>query len=327
MRPVGLAAYRQGSDTRDWMEIHTPTQADLDRDTLRRLSRRSDARGFVQLAAHGLLLGVTGIGVWASRGSLWFAPAIVLYGTVLSFVFCALHETVHRTAFASRRVNDAVAWVCGSLLLLPCEYFRLFHFEHHRFTQDPARDPELALAAPTTLRSYLWRMSGLPNWTKRITVTLGHALTGRVAETFVPEAKRQLIVREARVLWSLYLAVLTLSLLFRTADAFIYWILPVVAGQPFLRLYLFAEHAGCPFVDDMYANTRTTYTNAAVRLLAWQMPYHVEHHAFPSVPFHGLGLVNTLVRDRIEVSAPGYLAVHLDWIRRLRKTSARVTAP
>lgn len=302
------------------MEGHTATQADLDRDTLRRLSRRSDARGFLQLAAHGLLLGVSGVGVWASRGSLWFLPAIVLYGTVLSFVFCPLHESVHRTAFASRRMNDAVAWACGSLLLLPCEYFRLFHFEHHRFTQDPARDPELALAAPTTLRSYLWRMSGLPNWSKRLTVTLGHAFTGRVTESFVPEAKRQLVVREARVLWSLYLAVLALSLLFRTADALIYWVLPMAAAQPLLRMYLFSEHAGCPFVDDMYANTRTTYTNAAVRLLAWQMPYHVEHHAFPSVPFHALAQVNALIRDRIEVSAPGYLAVHLEWIRRLRSS-------
>jgi fatty acid desaturase len=307
------------------MDVPEIAAAGLDRDTLRRLSRRSNARGFVQLTAHGLLLCVTGVGVWASHGSPWFLPAIVLYGAVLSFLFCALHETVHRTAFASRPVNDAVAWACGAVLLLPCEYFRLFHFEHHRFTQDPARDPELALAAPTTLRSYLWRMSGLPNWTKRLTVTLGHAVTGRVTETFVPDAKRKLVVREARVLWSVYLAILALSLLLRTADALIYWILPAVAAQPFLRLYLLSEHTGCPFVDDMYANTRTTYTNAAVRLLAWQMPYHVEHHAFPSIPFHALGRVNALIRDRIEVSAPGYLALHLEWIRRLRKASARVT--
>ena len=57
----------------------------------------------------------------------------------------------------------------------------------------------------------------------------------------------------------------------------------------------------------MYANTRTTYTNAACGLLAWQMPYHVEHHAFPAVPFHALRRVNELIRSRIEMSAPGYL--------------------
>jgi fatty acid desaturase len=96
----------------------------------------------------------------------------------------------------------------------------------------------------------------------------------------------------------------------------------VVAGQPFLRLYLLAEHIGCAFNDNMYANTRTTYTNGAVRLLAWQMPFHAEHHAFPAVPFHALSRVNALVQGRIEVSAPGYLALHRELIRRLRAARA-----
>lgn len=124
-----------------------------------------------------------------------------------------------------------------------------------------------------------------------------------------------MIVREARILWICYAAILALSLAYHRTDALIYWILPALAGQPFLRLYLISEHAGCALIDNMYANTRTTYTNAAVRLLAWQMPYHVEHHAFPAIPFHALAQVNALVRDRIEVSAPGYLALHRALIR------------
>jgi fatty acid desaturase len=302
------------------VQIDTASTSALDSGTLRRLSERSNVRGFVQLAAHGLLLCLTGTLVWASRGSVWLLPAIALHGVVLNFLFCALHESIHRTAFASRRVNDAVAWVCGAILLLPREYFRLFHFAHHRFTQDPERDPELAQPVPSTLLTYIWRISGLPNWTKRVTVTLRHAVTGRVTEPFVPEAKRRRIVWEARILWSFYLAVLCLSVWLRTADALLYWVLPVVAGQPFLRLYLFAEHAGCALNEDMYSNTRTTYTNGAMRLLAWQMPFHVEHHEYPSVPFHALSKVNALVRDRIEVSAPGYLAMHREWIRRVLAT-------
>ena len=35
-------------------------------------------------------------------------------------------------------------------------------------------------------------------------------------------------------------------------------------------------------------NTRTTLTNAAVRLLMWNMPFHAEHHLYPSIPFHRL---------------------------------------
>jgi fatty acid desaturase len=146
---------------------------------------------------------------------------------------------------------------------------------------------------------------------------LRHAVTGRVTESFVAEGKRQPIVREARVLWLCYGAILAVSLVFRTTAALVYWLVPLVLGQPFLRLYLMAEHGGCALSDDMYANTRTTYTNGAVRLLAWQMPYHVEHHAFPAVPFHALGQVNALIRERIEVGDRGYLAVHAGLIRQL----------
>lgn len=297
------------------MEIGAIEIRSLDRETVRQLSQRSDARGFLQLAAHLGLLCATGTLVFMSRGHPWLAPALVLHGIVLSFLFCALHETIHRTAFASRWANELVAWVCGAVLMLPPEYFRCFHYTHHRFTQDPARDPELAQPGPSTLRSYLWRVSGLPYWHDRLTVTLRHALTGRVTEPFIPATKATLIVREARILWGCYLGVIALSLYAQRADALIYWVIPALLGQPFLRLFLMAEHIGCPFSDDMLVNTRTTCTNGAVLLLAWRMPYHAEHHCVPSVPFYSLVKLNALVGSRVQVKAAGYLTLHRDLLR------------
>ncbi len=297
------------------MDLEAPALPGLDRESLRRLSRRSNARGVRQLAAHFMLLCTTGVAVWAARGGFLIVPAIVLHGIVINFLFCPLHETTHWSAFASRRLNAAVGWICGSLLLLPPQFFRQFHFAHHRFTQDTARDPELAQPAPETVGSYLWRASGLPNWQRRVSVTLRHALTGRVSESFVPARRHAAIVREARVLWIGYLAVLCVSLVLRRPDALIYWIFPLLAGQPFL-LFLMAEHTGCALGDNPFNNTRTTYTSAALRHLSWQMSYHVEHHCFPSVPFHSLGRLNARIRNRIEVAAPGYLAVHHELLRR-----------
>jgi len=304
------------------MDIDAIAIRGLDRETVRQLSRRSDTRGLLQLALHAGALCATGSLVWASRGHLWLAPALLLHGVVLSFLFCALHESIHRTAFASRWPNELLAWICAALLMLPREYFRLFHFAHHRFTQDPARDPELAQPRPSTVASYLWHVSGLPYWYDRITVTLRHALTGRVAEPFIAPAQSSLIIREARTLWGCYLCLIVASLYSRRADALIYWVLPAILGQPFLRLFLLAEHAGCALVDDMFANTRTTYTNAAVLLLAWRMPYHAEHHCFPSVPFHALVELNALVGERNQVTAPGYFAAHRRLLRQLRSATA-----
>jgi fatty acid desaturase len=290
----------------------------LPRATLRNLSQRSDARGGLQLTTHLGLLAASGCLVWASRGHPWLVAALLLHGIVLCFLFCALHECIHRTAFASRVVNDAIASVCGALLILPPNYFRLFHFAHHRYTQDRARDPELATAPPATPGAYLWRVCGLPYWRERLQTTLRHALTGRVTESFVPAGQAAVVVREARVLWIGYLAIVALSLYLHSAAALIYWLIPAILGQPFLRLFLLAEHTGCAFDADMLANTRTTYTNPAVLLLTWRMPYHAEHHSFPSVPFHALVTVNALLPSAGRVISRGYVAWHRALLRQLR---------
>ena len=304
------------------MDIDAVPIARLERETVRSLSRRSDARGALQLGIHFGLLAGTGLLVWASRGHAWLIAGLLLHGVVLTFLFCALHECIHRTAFASRPLNDAVAWLCGALLLLPPGYFRLFHFAHHRYTQNPARDPELSSAPPATLGAYLWRVSGLPYWRERLQTTLRHALSGRVTEPFVPAARAAEVVLEARILWGCYLALAAVSLYLERADVLLYWILPALLGQPFLRLFLLAEHTGCAFNDDMLENTRTTHTNAALLLLTWRMPYHAEHHSFPSVPFHALPRVNALLSAQRRVTAPGYLTLHRALLRRLRTVAA-----
>jgi fatty acid desaturase len=100
------------------------------------------------------------------------------------------------------------------------------------------------------------------------------------------------------------------------------WLVPVLLGQPFLRLYLLAEHGDCPQVANMFENTRTTLTTRAVRFLAWNMPFHVEHHVSPNVPFHHLPTLHGLMRDRLQVTSQGYAAFSRDYLAR-RPPSAR----
>ena len=280
----------------------------IDKAAFKALCRRSDAKGLLQLFSHLAALGCSGGLVWLAQGSLWLLPALLLYGVVLTFLFAPLHETIHRTAFENRWLNDAVAWPCGAVLALPPAYFRAFHFAHHRYTQDPRKDPELRAPKPATPWDYLVRLSGLPYWRERLTTTLQHAL-GRVESGFIPPRQRPAIAREARILLGVYAGLLGLSLATGSLAVLIYWIVPALLGQPLLRAYLLAEHTGCPLVPDMLRNTRTTTSNALVRWLAWNMPYHVEHHAYPALPFHALPRAHDALRERIAFLAPGYIAV------------------
>ena len=79
-----------------------------------------------------------------------------------------------------------------------------------------------------------------------------------------------------------------------------------------------AEHVGCDESPDLPHNTRTTLTNRFVNAIAWQMPYHAEHHLFPNVPFHALPAVHALIGDRVVVEPRGYLAGQRQIIRGLR---------
>src|SRR5262249_27463071 len=121
--------------------------APVPRARVRELRRLSDRRGLAHLAGHLAALLAACIVVAAAPG-FWRLPGRAVEGAILIFLSAPLHESIQRTALKNRRLNDAVASVIGFLILLPADYFRFFHFAHHRYTQDPANDPELAAAKP-----------------------------------------------------------------------------------------------------------------------------------------------------------------------------------
>ena len=287
------------------MSAPPPTASPLSHQELARLRRRSDVKGLTRLAAHLAVLAFTGALVTLAQGSGWMVGALWLHGVVLVFLFAPLHESVHYTAFASRWLNRRVADVIGFLLLLPSRYFRAFHLAHHRFTQDPERDPELASPKPRTRGELLLAVSGLPLWRERVAALLRHS-RGRVDEPFIEPARRRRITWEARVHVALYLGAAAASLALGTDVLLWYWLVPTVIAQPMLRIFLLAEHTGCPLVPDMLRNSRTTHTNALVRFLAWNMPYHSEHHTYAAVPFHALPALHERLKDRIAVQSLGY---------------------
>ncbi len=293
---------------------------------LRDLSVRSDLKGAMQTAGHygAIVLVGAAIAVVSSRwGVLWALPLMAVQGYVVAFLFMAVHETAHKTAFRSRGLNLAVGHVSAFIIGLPYEYYCLFHWDHHRYTQEPDKDPELIVGVkPTSDTQLAIAYSGLLQVAGRLRLMLGHALTGNVTVPWIPESKRAVIVREARVYVALYALLLALSLWFTSSLLLWVWIVPVIIGQFFLRPYLYAEHTGCERTRSAFENTRTTYTAAFVKWFAWNMPYHVEHHAYPSIPFHALPKLNAIVDDEIVHRGHGYIRTTREtwtWFRRQRQ--------
>ena len=137
----------------------------------------------------------------------------------------------------------------------------------------------------------------------------GYAFCDR-QDAFIADKKVSAIRNEARIHLLIYFSLLSASLWFGSWVLVKYWILPLLLGQPFLRAFLLAEHTLCLEQPDMVKNTRTTLTNAVVRTLCWNMNYHVEHHAFPAIPFFRLADTHGYIRDEIAFLDRGYLSVH-----------------
>mgnify|MGYP002682199864 CR=1 FL=1 len=57
-------------------------------------------------------------------------------------------------------------------------------------------------------------------------------------------------------------------------------------------------------------------------LVAWNMPFHAEHHALPTVPFHKLPDLHQAVRDHLKTTADGYARFNGDLVADLSKTNS-----
>ena len=279
------------------------------------LTSKSDAIGLLHLASYLGTIAIVGVLIFL-RVPFW-PFLMVAQGILIVFLFTLMHEAMHRTVFASQWLNDGVGALCGFVLLLPPAWFRYFHFAHHRHTQDPENDPELATPKPETVRDYAIHVSGIPVWKNAVLTLLSNAF-GAPEYDYVPASQRKVIQTEARRMLAGYVLVVACSLALQSTALIWLWIVPALLGQPFLRLFLLAEHGRCAFVANMLENSRTTFTTRFVRWLAWNMPYHAEHHALPTVPFHKLPEFHALTRKHLRETENGYTAFNRNYVEALQ---------
>ena len=116
----------------------------------------------------------------------------------------------------------------------------------------------------------------------------------------------------------LYILIVGISLVTNSWAATVFWILPMVLTKPIHQLQNTIEHLGLSHEDDILENTRSTRTNALMRWLCWQMPYHTAHHVFPSVPFWKLSQLNAKIEAQAgTVHRMGWIGFQIQVIKRL----------
>ncbi|MEO0984073.1 MAG: fatty acid desaturase [Cyanobacteria bacterium J06639_14] len=290
----------------------------LPADDLKRFNKRSNIKGMLQFMGHLAVIGVSGY-LWATQREQWAIalPALVIYGFSLATMFAAVHECAHRTAFANNWLNDSMGWLAGVLSFYNCAFYRRYHKWHHRYTQIPGKDPELEDPKPTTLRAYLWQISGLPWWWGKVRGHWRVATGDMAAMPYIQETAYGTVMQATWLQLGVYAIAIAASLIAHQPWFLLYWVLPLAVGQPLLRMILLAEHTGCTHEDNPLTNTRTTLTLWPINFLMWNMPFHAEHHLYPSIAFHQLPEAHTQLAPNFAYVDPGYIQVNRSIIANL----------
>tara|TARA_B110000908_G_scaffold157593_1_gene197878 strand:- start:221 stop:1213 length:993 start_codon:yes stop_codon:yes gene_type:complete len=300
----------------------------LTRKELKALMRRSDVPAFKHLAIWVVALAITTTLIAISIGGPWFVPAMFLHGIIVVHHFSLQHECCHYTVFATRKVNDIVGQICGFLTLVPNQFFRYEHCDHHNFTQLKGKDPEL-IELPISAKNYLFYISAIPYWWG-LAKSFGLHVAGQIPEheaIFIPKEVRGVIIREARFYAVGYAAIAVLSIAAGWAGALWFWVIPSLMAQPVMRAIRMTEHVGRPNVTDLRENTRTNLVSRPMQFLCWNMNYHAEHHYTSSVPYHALPRLNKILDGYIYVEPRGYLGAHIDIIRQIVGRKPRADQP
>lgn len=255
------------------------------------------------------------------NGPLWqIIISQLFFGMVTCSLFACLHEAAHNTAFKSRMLNQIAAEICGIASLYPAAIFREFHFQHHRYTHIPGKDPEISLGnkpIPGVLSSlpvYFAWLSGLPFIFFKCFMILGGCLgVPEILRTnffpFIRKDKKIQVIADSWITAVFYIIIYLLAWLVNPGFYGIFT--GMVAGQCILSAYLLPEHNGLPHEGSIFDRTRSMKTSSFMRMLMWNMPYHAEHHAYPAIPFHALPALHNFLGEEISHKSDGYPDFHL----------------
>jgi fatty acid desaturase len=285
----------------------------LERQALKQLMGRTNAQGLFYFGSYLALL--------ALFGSFAALDVLPTWARVFSFmgfaiVYCfseaILHETGHRTAFRTAWLNEAVHYVAGVMAFKEPLRDRWVHAAHHTYTSYPELDPEAVLEPPpsiTVLALDMFRIRLVLLWLRDI---VRNAISAdELTMRLVPPSGQSKIAWSARIMVVYYAAIIASSVVFQTWWPILFVFAARFAGAWLHAWITFVQHAGLAMnVPDWRLNTRTVLTNPLNRFLVWNMTYHIEHHMYPTVPFHRLPALHAEIKD---ACPPAYRSTFSAW--------------
>jgi fatty acid desaturase len=297
----------------------------LERVRVQQLLRKRDLPGVFLFLAWLAVLACTTWALASVWGSAWVVPVLVIHGAVLSFAYAISHEGAHGTAFRSSWLNESVFYLTSFIFGEEPMYRRYSHGRHHAATWYPGFDSQMPYQNPITLRAYLRETLAIHAPFAGIAQMFRHA-RGRLTQDereFVPVARVSQLIWGARLFLVGYVTVFAVAALLNSTFLIVAFFGARLAGGWVVQLFINSQHmCMSEAVPDHRYSTRSLACALPVRLLYWNMSFHIEHHLYPGVPFHALPEVNRLVRDELPMPVRGAWRANAEIVRVIRRQLA-----
>jgi fatty acid desaturase len=187
------------------------------------------------------------------------------------------HEGTHDLISRNRGVNDLFTWFTLALAGISAEAHRRFHLDHHHYAHSE-KDPEY--------RFFDRVVRGVPGWAYFFIPMFAQiGVNAYGLQKKMPAQVRRRIVLE---LCGGVLLQMAIALILGWRRYLLFVVAPMVTGLYVASvLRSVTEHHDVSEGSE-WTNARSIVTHPLIEFLWSNVNYHLEHHLYPSVPYHAL---------------------------------------
>ncbi|WP_170763067.1 fatty acid desaturase [Ruegeria lacuscaerulensis] len=292
----------------------------LDKKALKALMRRSDRPGLIYLGSWLGLLAFCATLVMLSVGTWWMVPTLLIYSGIFAVPAYALsHECAHGTAFRTRWLNEAVFWLTSLLYYEEPLHRRYSHASHHTHTWIEGEDNQMPFAPiPLTFSGWVEEILGLGLYCHQTKMFVSHSLGvfSDDVKRVTPESELPRMQRNTQICVAIYLGFAAISIWFGWLWPLWLIVIPRVLGGPIMNAFILMQHVEmAENQPNIVQSTRSFRTNWFFQFLYFNMNNHIEHHLYPTVPFHALPKLSEALTDQLPKPDAGFLNTHWEVLK------------
>lgn len=283
-------------EVKDWYTC------DIPRKELKGFMKKTNVHGLINIGSWILMLCLTGYLAYRLIGTFWAIPAFFLYGVIYCGCNSKWHECSHGTVFKTNWLNDFFYFVCGAMEFRDPVDFRWSHTRHHSYTLMTPVDPEILSKRPPKIHELVLGFFGVNGFFISFKTLILHSLgiPTKTVKQYVPEEEYGRLTWGARGVLALHLVAIGLSIGLQSWLPVLYFTLARCYGAFLQWIFIMTQHVGRPEnVWDHRICARSTRVNPFLANLFMNMQYHVEHHIYPTVPFHALPKLHERIKDQL----------------------------